>query len=386
MRILLVHNFLKMRGGSDRCFLSLQTLLEKKGHVVFCFTAEKELGLIDFKLTNAFSYLYNRRAAQKILEVIKNFKPDLAHCHNIYGHLTPSILPVLKKQGVPVVMTLHDSKLICPNHHLFTQHALCERCQGKHFYHAFANCCFKDSFPRSFLGMTEAYLHKALQLYEKNVGLFISPSHFLKRKFVASGWSADRIQVLSNFVDVPKACSTGEAPKGIIYFGGLNEVKGVPLLLQALRLISEPIDVSIFGEGPDGQACQRFASSTPHRVRLGPFQHSPELYQRIQSALFTVVPSACYENQPLSILESYALSRAALGANHGGIPEVIEEGKTGFLFKAGDAKHLAEKICDMLKDPRKTLEMGKRGQEKFKMEFAPDTHYDQLISIYQKML
>lgn len=384
VRILLLHNYSTLRGGADRCVFDLKTFLEEKGHEVFLFTAEGNCGLVAPRLKNAFRYLYNFEAAKKLEKFLERARPDIAHCHNIYGHLTPSVLPVLKKAGIPVVMTLHDWKLVCPNHRLFTQGALCERCRGKHFYNAVFHRCFQDSLAKSFLGSTEAYLHHAFRLYEKHVDCFISPSRFLKEKYVSFGWDAGRIQVIPHFVRIP-AFSPAPPPEGVVFAGGLTEGKGVRFLWQALEKIRTPITVTWAGEGPLLEECKREASRSPHRIRGPFFQDSTRLHQTIRSALVTVLPSLWYENQPLSILESYSLERGVIGSNHGGIAELIEDQKTGLLFEPGNPESLAQAITALLSNPEKALEMGREGRRKVENDFTPQLHYNRLIQIYEKL-
>lgn len=382
MKILLIHNFSDVRGGADYCVFHLKSLLEKHGHDVRCFTAEEEAGLLDFNRVGGLSYLYNRRAARKLDVFLKNFHPDVAHCHNIYGHLTPSILPVLKRYKIPVCMTLHDWKLVCPNHRFFTQGEICERCKGGNYYRSLKHRCFKNSWSKSFLGMTEAYLHRALDIYSKNVALFISPSQFLAKKFLECGWSENSIKIIPNFVDVPFAESQ-DGGEGMIYFGEVSALKGVPLLLQALQRVTLPVKLKIIGDGPDREHCRQLATKISHDVEFIPFQSTPRLHETIRQASFTVVPSLCYENQPIAILESYALGRAVVGTDHGGIAELIDNQKTGLLFQAGNPKMLAEKLTEMLNHPQKTAQMGKEARQKAHREFGADLHYQRIIEAYR---
>lgn len=385
LKLLLIHNYSRVQGGADRCVHNLKSLLESKGHEVAIFTAEGQVGLLRSRPTDAIRYLYNRRAAKKLNAFLNEFRPDIAHCHNIYGHLTPAILPVLKRHNIPVVLTLHDYKLICPNHMLYTHGGICERCKGGHYYRSFKNRCFKNSYLLSFLGMTEAYLHHWLKIYEKNIDVFISPSRFLRTKFLEFGWPSERIQWIPNFA--PLDVSSRETPSchGFICFGAVNEIKGVPWLLRSLETISEPVHLKIVGEGNGLGESLHLAKPSHHKIEFLPFQPPTELYQNIQSALFTVVPSLWYENNPMTILESYALGRSVVAPNQGGIPELIEHGRTGLLFEAGNSRSLTDQIRQLLQNPQKALDMGRQAKEKFEKEFNAELHYQRILKIYQEL-
>lgn len=388
-KILLIHNFAQVRGGADRYFVALQSLLKSQGHEVLSFTAEQDVDLLEFRLSESFRYLYNHKAARKLASLLEKFKPDIAHCQNIYGHLTPSILPVLKRHKIPVVMTLHDWKLICPNHRLFTQGRICERCKGGHYYQALAHRCFKNSWKFSFLGMVESYLHDGFNFYKNYIDCFISPSHFLKEKFLEFGWTHPPMEVIGNFVSL-KGCQNAPAlkdPQGLVYAGAFSEVKGVLLLLEAMALVKTPTRLLLFGDGPVLEMCKSLACKSPHHdIQFFPFAPHAELHQAMQSSLFTVLPSLWYENQPFSILESYALGRAVVGSDRGGIAELIQDGRTGFLFKAGDPKSLAEKITTLLQNPAMALDLGQRGYDKVKEKFNPDVHYQEILKVYEELL
>ena len=230
--------------------------------------------------------------------------------------------------------------------------------------------------------MAEAYLHNALDIYSKNVALFISPSRFLAKKFLECGWPENSIKIIPNFVDIPFSESKGDG-EGMIYFGEVSALKGVPFLLEALKGMAPPVKLKIVGDGPDRELCYQLATKISHDVKFIPFQSTPQLHKTIQQASFTVVPSLCYENQPIAILESYALGRAVVGTGHGGIAELIDDQKTGLLFEPGNPKMLAEKLTEMLSHPQKAVQMGEEARQKVQQEFSADLHYQRIIEAYR---
>ena len=233
--------------------------------------------------------------------------------------------------------------------------------------------------------MMEAYLHNALDIYSKNVALFVSPSQFLAKKFLECGWPENSIKIIPNFVDTGVVENTGSAKgEGMIYFGEVSALKGVPFLLEALRWVSHPVKLKIVGDGSDREQCRQLATKISHDVEFIPFQNSARLHKTIQQASFTVVPSLCYENQPIAILESYALGRAVVGTGHGGIAELIDNQKTGLLFEPGNPKMLAEKLTEMLSHPQKAVQMGEEARQKVQREFGADLHYQRIIGVYRE--
>lgn len=302
-------------------------------------------------LGDALNLVWNREAARRVEDVIVASRPDVAHLHNIYHHLSPSILPVLRRHRVPVAMTLHDLRLLCPAIHMLQDGQVCERCKGGRFHEAVRGRCVKESRGASLLAAVETAHQRWRRLYEDNVDVFLCPSRFYLEKYAEWGFPRAKLRHLPNFVDLqawrPEALPTAPARDAYLYFGRISREKGLRHVLEAQQLweqghadgtIAEPpLQLLIAGSGPcDGNLRARAAQLGLRSVRiLGPLQ-APELRQALARARFSVLPSVWYENGPMAALESLAAGVPVVGSGIGGIPEVVQDGVTGVIVPPGD--------------------------------------------------
>lgn len=407
-KILQANNYFYLRGGTERHLDRLINLLKKMGHEVIVFSAANmnnwpsphadffakpldldSLGQMGWfeKVRIAPRIIYSVDAARKISSLVDVTLPDMAHCHNIYGILSPSILHALKKKGVPVVMSVHDVKLLCPNHRMYIHHALCERCKINRFYQCAINKCIGESWPASFLGCIELYVHRLFRIYEKNVDAFIAPSKFYRLKLLEYGFPDIKVHYIPNLVDIQNHTPTYEHEGYAIYFGRLEEVKGLNTLLNAAAQLNGVVKFVIVGSGPmEASLKQKCSDLRITNVDFFGEREGEELKDLVRNALFSVVPSEWYENAPYTILESYSCGKAVIGSDIGGIPELIEDGRTGFLFRPKDADDLTTKIKMLIKDKGLAARMGQNAREKVVNEFNPDLYYSNIISLYKKLI
>jgi glycosyltransferase involved in cell wall biosynthesis len=341
---------------------------------------------------DAASLIWNREAAHRLDALLREVKPDVAHLHNAYHHLSPSILPVLRRHGIPAVMTLHDLRLLCPAIHMLRHGEVCERCRGGRFHEAVLGRCVKDSLAASLLAAVETANHTSRRLYRRTVGRFLCPSAFFTRKFAEWGWPADRLMHLPNFVDLdawrPATAPSGD---GYLYFGRLSREKGLVTLLEAHELWSRQAETTgarpapqlrLAGSGPqEAELRARAAGLAAGRVEfLGPLPPD-RLRAELARARFTVLPSECYENGPLSLLESLAAGVPVVGANIGGIPEHLRDGVDGVLFRSGDPAALAAALARADALPPTSREEARRTAER---RYARASHMDRLEALLRE--
>jgi len=401
MKILQVNQYYYPRGGADKYFLTLSAALEAAGHEVAVFSMQHPKNLatpwsryfvsrISFndgglkdKLKTPGRVLYSQEAKKKFTQLLQDFQPDIIHCHNIYHHLSPSLLAAAKKQGIPVVMHLHDYKLICPNHTLFTQGAYCENCRKHKYYQCLKKRCVKNSVAGSALAMVEMYYHHCvLKIYEKDVNLFIAPSHFMKNKVVSFGWPGDKITVLYNPYDAAFASqTTGKIENYLLYFGRLSPEKGLKTLIQAAILTGQP--VKIVGEGPEETALKKLAADLKAPVEFSGFKQGSELRLIVASAKAVVLPPIWAENMPLSLMEALSLGKIVIASRMGGLPEVIIDGQNGLLFNPGDANDLARQIKKLADLDLSALSQAARATVQ---AFSPAKNTAAVLAIYQSLL
>lgn len=304
---------------------------------------------------DALSLVWNREAAAKLDDLIRETRPDAAHLHNIYHHLSPSILTVLRRHRIPAVMTLHDLRLLCPAIHMRRDGRVCEDCRGGRLHNAVVHTCVKDSRAASVLAALETFHQRARGLYPRAVKTFLCPSRFIAAKYAEWGWPADRLVHLPNFVDLavwhPDRLPTVERD-AYIYFGRISEEKGLRTLLEAhARWETEhregraepPPVLLVAGDGPClGNLKAKAAGLGLRRIEiLGPLGPGA-LRDALARSLFSVIPSECYENAPMAGLESLAVGLPLVGTDLGGLPEMIEVGVTGFTAPPRNAEGLLQ--------------------------------------------
>jgi glycosyltransferase involved in cell wall biosynthesis len=402
MKIVLANNYYYLRGGSERVFLDEMEILKKYGHEVAPFSRcfdknynaiyseyfappiEYENASFLEKVRASFKLIYSFETKNSFGKLLSCFTPELVHAHNIYGRLTSSIVDEAKKHDVPVVMTLHDYKLICPSYLMLDDGMVCEGCLDGSFYKCALNRCHKGSFSSSVIYTLEAYFNRLFKKYE-HVSYFISPSRFLLNKLIEAGMPRKKMIHIPNFLDVDNFQDSYKNNGSILFVGRLSREKGVRTLLRAVKGLEIP--VRIVGEGPLGEEFKAFTKTEGMgNVKFEGYKSGDELKEAFRDASFLVFPSEWYENAPMTILEAFAYGKPVIGSRIGGIPEMIVEGETGLLFQTGDHLELREKIRYLFSNPQKIQEMGKKAREKIEKGHNAEMHYNKLMEVYQKAL
>jgi len=408
MNILHINKYHYLRGGSEAIYFGTAKLLEAHGHssVFFsidhpenvpCESSKYFMTFIDLN-TNDGSIIGHLRAAGRILyslearkclsKLLDRCAVDLAHIHNIYHQISPSVLHELKKRNIPVVMTMHDYKIACASYLMVADSKPCESCSGGKYISALIKKCVKESRAKSIVATIEMYLHhKLLDIYD-NVDVFIAPSKFMKNKLIEMGCSKNIVQ-LCNFIDANKYGINSERNCGensVVYFGRLSREKGLWTLLKAAKILNGigSIKIKIIGEGPLRDELEHFIKTeNVHNVTFYGYLRGESLLKEIQNSKGVIIPSECYENNPMSCIEAFALGKPAVGARIGGIPELIKDGETGFTFEPCNAEDLAEKTMMLLNNEYLRIEMGINARRIVDNELNPEKHYQHLMEIYE---
>ncbi|MFA6306380.1 MAG: glycosyltransferase family 4 protein [Patescibacteria group bacterium] len=395
LKILQINKFYYLKGGSERHMFDITQILEQKGHAVIPFSMQdprnktseydkyfiSEVDLNKFSLKNIVKFFWNYDAVRKLEILIRNEKPDIAHLHNIAHQFSPAIIYVLKKHKIPVVQTLHDYKLICPNYKLFNKNKACLKCLNGKYYNCFLGECVKNSYLKSFLAMLEAYLYKWLRTYAL-VDLFIAPSQFMKDKCVESGIKEEKIKILRHFVDDKYFSINSEVGDYLLYFGRLSDEKGVDILFRAMRETNSGQRLKIVGAGPDYEKYKLkiLDSRLSEKVELCGPKYDDELIGIVKQAKAIIMPSVWPENMPYSLLEAMAMGKVVIASRIGGMAEVINDKANGFLFRAGGEKELASIMnnlgnCNLEKIGEMARESASRNKK--------DEYCESLLRIYQ---
>jgi glycosyltransferase involved in cell wall biosynthesis len=403
LKVLLVNKFFFPFGGSETSFFQTAELLQGLGHEVIYFSMDHPRNLespfapyfasrIDFeemngwraKFNGAARVLFGREPRARLRQLLRSEKPDIAHLHNIYHHLSPAIIGTIKGHGIPVVMTLHDYKAVCPAYKLFRAGTICERCRGGRFHWCFLQKCVKDSYMKSLVCALEMRLQRK---YYRQVDRYIAPSRFMESKAAEMGL-AGKCAHIANFTASASAAASPEpgAPvPQVIYFGRLVEEKGVALLIEAMTGVAA--DCLIVGDGPLKSGLQALARQRPGaQVRFLPHQPLADLRRLVRASSMAVVPSVWYENNPFAIIESFALGVPVVAARIGGIPELVSDGETGLLFPAGDATVLQEKIYLLLAEPALGRQLAANARLRLRHDLSPQRHAEKLLALYRELL
>lgn len=398
--LLSVNNYYYHRGGAESVFLSHNTLLKALNWQVIPFSMQHKNNLkttwskyfvkeIEFgekyslieKIQRVPKSIYSLEARSNIREIINEYKVDICHVHNIYHHISPSILGLIKSNNIPIVMTLHDLKIACPAYNMVANDGICERCKNGKIYNVLLHKCIKNSASLSAIVLAEAVLHRVLRSYERNIDSFIVPSKFYINKLVEWGWDKNRFIHIPNFLNIEDYKPDYNPGKYYLYFGRLSKEKGIKTLITAC--VEKCIPLRIVGTGPDENALRMYAEKVDGDVEFLGYQRGTTLHNIIRLARAVVLPSEWYENAPLSVMEAYALGKPVIGANIGGIPELIQEGITGCTFDSGSVSHLAEKLLIFSNYSNKELsDMGKNGRVWMERQFSKNQYIERILKQY----
>lgn len=398
--IISINSYHYRRGGADVLFLEHNRLLEQHGWTAVPFAMRHPLNLpspwerffaeeIELghayapfeRLRKAAKAAYSFEARSKLAALIDETAPVLCHAHNVYHHLSPSILSLVHARGLPLVLTLHDLKIACPAYSMLRHGEVCERCKGGRLYNVALSRCMKGSLPLSVWAMVESYLHVWLRSYTRNVDLFVVPSRFYAQKFAEWGFDPNRFTHIPNFVAVDQLEPRYEPGNRIVYFGRLSREKGLATLVRAAA--SAGVGLMLVGTGPEAESLKTLASDTGADVQFPGFLSGAPLHDAIRAARAVVLPSEWYENAPLAVLEAYALGKPVIGSSIGGIPELVRPGETGYLFAPRGVDELAVTLRAVTDAPGERIaQMGRAGRILVEREYSPARYVERITRAY----
>lgn len=403
MKILLIGVYNYIKGGSEAVCFNTGSLLQKHGHKVVYFTLKweknndspfsqyfpesKETQKPPFKtIKNIINYFYHFEAAKNLQKLINQEKPDIAHIHLMWGQLSSSILPVLKRNNIPIVYSVHDYRLVCPAYTFRNGFGkICEQCNGKNFYHCITNKCTKGSRLLSLMMATEQYFRNIFFHPAKYINGFIYVSHFarnIQEKYMPEAKNIPAI-TLYNSTDYITSAIQNYNSKYLLFFGRLSFEKGIKNLIHSLENHPDYV-LKIVGTGPlEDELKSLVKYHNINNIQFLGYKQGAELRQIVSNAYFVVVPSEWYENNPMTIIESYSVGTPVIGADIGGIPEIIIPESTGFIFRSGDSKELASAIEKAYSISDKQYSLMRNNAISFaKSNFDTDSYYNNLINFY----
>ena len=354
-------------------------MLRQYGHEVEFYKRDNaELMHID-KASAAAQALWSTHTRRDIADLIERFRPDVIHAHNTMPLISPSLYWAAAKGQVPVVQTLHNFRLLCPQATLLREGKVCEDCVGKVPWRGVVHACYRGSVAQTAVLALTNTVHRAVGTWSDKVTRYIALTDFARAKFIAGGLPAERIRVKPNFVDLP-AQPEGRRD-GALFVGRLSEEKGIDTLLAAARLLPEGLRVRVVGDGP---MAKRVAAE-PGIEWLGA-QVSEAVYALMRQAQVLLLPSICYDNFPRTLVEAYASSLPVMASDLGPLRDLVHNGRTGWLVPVGDAQAWASAITNVTARPADLRIMGREARRHYERELNPTSNYQRLMSIYEEAL
>lgn len=374
MKVLVAHNAYQQRGGEDSVVDDEVALLRSRGAEVALMQLHNDdiAGMGRAELVSRT--LWSRPAAQAMAAQCASFLPDVVHVHNSFPLMSPAIHWAAQAAGVPVVQTLHNFRLLCPQAMLLREGKVCEDCVGRLPWRGAVRGCYRGSRAQSAVLAGMLVLHRGLGTWQRRVNRFVALNEFCRAKFIEGGLPASRVVVKPNFVDLP--APEAQPREGLLFVGRLSPEKGLDVLAAATRQAG--LAVTVVGSGP----MQPALADEPGLRLLGALP-MPQVLAQMRAAAALVMPSVWYENFPRTLVEAWASGLPVIASRLGAMADLIEDGVTGLLFEPGDPASLAAKLRWAQDHPEALAAMGRRAREHYEMNYTADRNHAQLLAIYE---
>lgn len=376
MRVLVVHNLYQHLGGEDLVMQAETALLRANGHEVRSFIRDNDQVATMGRAGLAARTIWSASTVREVRRELAQWRPDVVHVHNTLALISPSVYWACAAARVPVVQTIHNFRLLCPQAIFLRNERVCEDCLGRLPWRAALHGCYRGSRSQSAVLASMLVAHRALGTWRNKVTRYIALNEFCRRKLVEGGLPPTRIAIKPNFVDVPAL--PPQPRSGFLYVGRLAPEKGIGVLAQAsVALPTAPIRVA--GDGPSAELLAQASSAL---VRLGSMP-GEQVLAKMAGALALLLPSICYESFPRTLVEAYACGLPVIASRLGALADLVEHGVTGLLFEPGNANDLAAQMRWAMEHPDAMLQMGRNARARYEAEFTAERNYQQLMAIYR---
>ena len=404
MKIVQIHNYYQQAGGEDSVVAAERNMLETAGHEVIPYYKNND-GIVGTweMIVSSLKTLWNYKAYSEFRQLLKNDCPDVVHCHNTFPLISPAIYWACEKEGVPVVQTLHNYRLLCLNSQFFrynkqNEAEICEKCHKRSFkFPGIKYRCYRGSMAGSAVVASMLFLHRLLGTWKNKVSAYIALTEFQKQKMCEGGLPEERIFVKPNFVrsEAEKEQVEYDIPKSpyILFVGRLSPEKGCAVLLQAWKYFYESSDITqnvirpellVTGNGPDKESLEQWSEEHQlNQVRFTGKLPRDQVQALIKGAEFLVFPSLWYEGFPMTIVEAFSCGTPVLASDLGGMKTIIIEGVNGQKFAVGDARELADRINTMF-NSKELVAMRAIIRNEFESYYSDSFNLSLLLDIYKK--
>lgn len=385
MKVLVCHNYYKVRGGEDQCFEDEVAQLESHGHTVIPYIRNNESIDRTNQLSVALKTAWNRKSYREMKSLLRQHKPDVLHCTNTFPLISPSVYYAAEEQRTPVVQALHNFRLLCPDAFLCRDSKVCEKCISKTFaWPAIQHKCYRGSRAGSFAVSSMLAAHRIIGTWKKKIHLYYTLTEFSKSKLLNLGIDPSRIAVKPNCVYPDPGVGQGDQDF-VLFAGRLSQEKGISTLIEAWKTHHPKIGLKIVGDGPLANEVQSAADAHSNIEWLGrkPF---PDVLKLMGQSKLVVVPSVFYETFGRIIIEAYSSGTPVVASRIGAMKELISDGVTGRFFEPGNSQDLMEKVNSILSDEAARQKMRSAAREVFESQFTVDHNFQMLLDIYDQAI
>jgi len=379
MRILVAHNAYLYRGGEDTVVEAEIALLQRHGHEVMLYRRDNaDLDALP-RWQAAVDSVWSKRTVMEVGRLLRSFRPHLIHAHNTFPLISPSLYGVAEELGIPMVQTLHNFRLLCPQAMLMRNGRYCDDCVGRWPWRAVLHRCYRSSLTQSAVSAGMVSGHRMLGTWRDRVSRYIVLNQMCREIFIRGGLPPDKLCIKPNFVEA--AGVPGDHMRhGGLFIGRLAVEKGVLTLAQAIR--QKPVTrITVCGSGP----LQAIVEQSDGLNYIG-FEQGEALRARIASAEFLVMPSTGIESFGLAAIEAFACGTPVIASRHGGLREIVEHGHNGLLVTPGNADELANAIAFAVANPVQMRRMGLEAYQTYLARYTPERNYTALMDIYHQVL
>lgn len=382
MRILSIHSRYQIRGGEEEVYEAEINLLRERGHLVDVYEEWNARTAKFNKMHLAIRTIWSEEAYQIVRDRLKEHSYDIVHVHNFFPLISPSVYYAAKTKDVPVVQTLHNYRLLCPNGLLFRKEKVCESCLGKSIPWSGAwHSCYRGDRAASAATVGMLSLHSTMGTWSKLIDKYIVLTEFARQKFIQGGLPANKIVVKPNFVSPDPQIGFGQGGY-ILYVGRLSVEKGIDVLLSAWELLPNKVPLKIVGDGPLSDQVLEASKRLPQIEWLGrkPIE---QVYDLMGEAIALIIPSKWYETFGRVAVEAFAKGTPVIAANIGAIAELVGyDGRLGLCFNRGDSQDLASKVEWLIEHPQELAHMRQHVRTEFEAKYTAEKNYQQLFDIY----
>ncbi len=378
-KVLLVHNSYRQRGGEDEVVSAEADLLRSYGHEVRLYHANNA------NIRNGLNVLgqvvWNQRSFCELRSLMQRERPDIVHVHNTFPVISPSALYAAAGERVPVVHTLHNYRLLCPAATFYRKGQVCEDCVRSHsLLPAVAHACYRQSRLTTAAAVASLTAHRIAHSWQRHVAAYIALTEFARQKFIESGFDPRKLHVKSNFLGQDPGVGSGGGYA--LFVGRLTEEKGVTTLLRAWKQLGSGFQLQIIGEGPLSPAVEA-ARQSMRNVQWHGWLAKEQVLARMQGAAMLIMPSQWYEGFPVTLVEAFAVGLPAIVSRIGSLAQLVESGKTGLQFAAGNPGDLADTVQFLFANPELLNQMRQQARAEYEKKYTAEANYAILSEVYR---